>query len=193
MLYALPTLQAMSPSVTSLSRVWYTHERETDHVVATWRSGNGLVWIRAKTLLPKRTDATTLSKDWVNCDLKSSKEVQHYKQTSVVKSLSEVRRALSHAWLQKKSLDTQKIMMIKEPSLPKNWRLTSKDSYKKKTRRMSKGMGERGLRLGLQLQQEGGREILLYREKDLEPEGESYCTLRLRELLTSTLVLREEN
>ena len=36
----------------------------------------------------------TLTKILVNCDLKSDKEVQHYKQTSVVKSLSEVRRTL---------------------------------------------------------------------------------------------------
>ena len=48
--------------------------------------------IRAKDHVPKWTGATTLSKDLVNCDLNPTKEVQHYKQTSAVKSLSEVKR-----------------------------------------------------------------------------------------------------
>ena len=41
-----------------------------------------------------------LSKDWVNWDLKLTKEVQHYKQMLVVKSLSEARRTLPRIWLQ---------------------------------------------------------------------------------------------
>ena len=32
----------------------------------------------------------------------------------------------------------QKVIMTEKPSLPKNWRVTFKDSYKKKTRRKSK-------------------------------------------------------
>ena len=56
--------------------------------------------IRAKTPSPEWIGATTLSKDWVNSDLSLTKEVQHYKQMSVVKSLSKARRTLPRMWLQ---------------------------------------------------------------------------------------------
>ena len=123
--------------------------------------GSGLARIRAKALLPKQTGAMTLSEDWVNCDLKSRKEVQNYKQMTTVKSLSKVRRAAPQAWLQKKS-PTQKVM-IKKPSLPKNWKVTSKDSYKKKIRRNSKGTFTLTLTLTLTLEfrlRAWGRELL---------------------------------
>ena len=61
-----------------------------------------------------------MSKDWVNCDLKSSNEVQHYKKMSIVKSLLEVRWTLPQAWLQKKlpkhtkGNDNRKAIITKE-------------------------------------------------------------------------------
>ena len=56
----------------------------------------------------------------MNCDLKSSKEVQHYKQTLVVKSLSEVRRTLpqdvtaEEITQHTKGNDDRKIIIIEE-------------------------------------------------------------------------------
>ena len=53
---------------------------------------------------------------------------------SVVKSLSEVRRTLPQMWLQKKSPNTQKVMMTEKPSLPNSWRVTSMNSFKKEVK-----------------------------------------------------------
>ena len=124
--------------------------------------------VRAKIPSPKQIGAMTLSKDWVNCDLNLIEEVQHYKQMSVVKSLSEVRWTLPQTWLQKKSSNTQKVMMTKKPSLPKNWRVTSKDSYKNETNRKSKGTFDLGL--GTLDFDFGMETILLERERERERE-----------------------
>ena len=94
----------------------------------------------------------------MNRDLNLTEEVQHYKQTLAVKSLSEVRRALPQMWLQKKSPNMQKVMMIEKPSLSKNWRVTPKDSYKKETKKEGKNGTWR-------------EEILLQREKEREILG----------------------
>ena len=42
---------------------------------------------------------------------------------------------LPQAWLEKKSPNTQKVMMIEKLSLPKNWRVTLKDTYKKEDKK----------------------------------------------------------
>ena len=57
-------------------------------------------WVISKTALLELIGVTVFSKGCVNCDFKLTNEVQHYKQTSLVKSLSEARRTLPRMWLQ---------------------------------------------------------------------------------------------
>ena len=122
------------------------------------------------------------------------KEVQNYKQTLIVKSLIEARWTLSRMWLQltKEIPNTQKVMMTEKPSLPKNWIVTSRDSYKKE----DKGKKKETLDGEDFYFEDFWRPFLGTSGTPTttwEPERKSYWTLRLRESLTFTSVPNEEN